>query len=222
VWPTGLHELIAMVVCTLLLVVWAIVLKAPLEQPLLLREFQPVEGPWYFLGLQECSSIRPWMAGVVLPTIDYQRLIALPYIDSTQGQRLLHIRGAEVRHQHVLVRLRGAVVVLIVLARSARPNWILRPFEPWDPHKTCRSTTDLSDYFWLDMLGMSTERFCSGASCRHHLGARVSGRAAAVAREDNHAAVLHPHGFSSLLHVVTLISSCLSAIRWLRGQSISS
>ena len=55
VWPDLVYtELIAMVVCTFVLVVWAVVLKAPLEQPASSARIpNPSKAPWYFLGLQE-------------------------------------------------------------------------------------------------------------------------------------------------------------------------
>src|SRR5207245_5574145 len=87
VWPDLVYtELIAMVVCTLILVVWAVVLKAPLEQPASSSRIpNPSKAPWYFLGLQEMLVyFDPWMAGVVLPTMIINGLIALPYIDFNQ------------------------------------------------------------------------------------------------------------------------------------------
>ena len=43
-----------MVICTVVLIVWAILLKAPLEQPAIRRSTpNPSKAPWYFLGLQE-------------------------------------------------------------------------------------------------------------------------------------------------------------------------
>src|SRR5206468_438555 len=84
VWPDLVYtELIAMVICTLLLIVWAIVLKAPLEQPASSARIpNPSKAPWYFLGLQEMLVYYdPWMAGVVLPSMIIVGLIAMPYID---------------------------------------------------------------------------------------------------------------------------------------------
>src|ERR1051325_7179895 len=55
VWPDLVYtELISMIICTLILIVWAIVLKAPLEQPASSARIpNPSKAPWYFLGLQE-------------------------------------------------------------------------------------------------------------------------------------------------------------------------
>src|SRR5207249_805429 len=63
VWPDLVYtELIAMVICTLILIVWAIVLKAPLEQPASSARIpNPSKAPWYFLGLQEMLVYYdPW------------------------------------------------------------------------------------------------------------------------------------------------------------------
>ena len=59
-----------MVALTIFLVVWAIALQAPLEQPASSTVApNPSKAPWYFLGLQEMLVyFDPWMAGVVLPT----------------------------------------------------------------------------------------------------------------------------------------------------------
>src|SRR5207302_6519105 len=84
VWPDLVYtELIAMIVVTFILVVWAVALKAPLEQPATSAKApNPSKAPWYFLGLQEMLVYYdPWMAGVVLPTLIIVGLIAIPYID---------------------------------------------------------------------------------------------------------------------------------------------
>ena len=72
VWPDLVYtELISMIICTLILIVWAIVLKAPLEQPASSARIpNPSKAPWYFLGLQEMLVyFDPWIAGVVMPSL---------------------------------------------------------------------------------------------------------------------------------------------------------
>jgi hypothetical protein len=164
VWPDLVYtELIAMVVCTLVLVVWAVVLKAPLEQPASpARIPNPSKAPWYFLGLQEMLVyFDPWMAGVVLPTMIIVGLIALPYIDYNQKGNGYFTFGQ--RQFAVSTFLFGFVVlwvVLIVLGTFLRgPNWnFFGPFEPWDPHKNVPlNNVNLSDYFWLYLFGQSLE-----------------------------------------------------------------
>jgi hypothetical protein len=164
VWPDLVYtELLAMVVCTLILVVWAVVLKAPLEQPASSAKIpNPSKAPWYFLGLQEMLVyFDPWMAGVVLPTMIINGLIALPYIDfNTKGNGYYTFAQRKFAVSTFLFGFVVLWVVLIVLGTFLRgPNWnFFGPFEPWDPHKTVPlNNVMLSDYFWLYMLGMSTD-----------------------------------------------------------------
>jgi Cytochrome b(C-terminal)/b6/petD len=161
VWPDLVYtELIAMVICTLILIVWAIVLKAPLEQPASSARIpNPSKAPWYFLGLQEMLVYYdPWMAGVVLPTMIIQGLIALPFIDFNQKGNGYYTFVE--RKFAMTTFLFGFIVlwcVLIVLGTFLRgPNWnFFGPFEPWDPHKNVPlNNINLSEYFWLG-LGMS-------------------------------------------------------------------
>ena len=164
VWPDLVYtELISMIICTLILIVWAIVLKAPLEQPASSARIpNPSKAPWYFLGLQEMLVyFDPWMAGVVLPTFIVQGLIALPYIDFNQkGNGYYTFKE---RKFAITTFLFGFIVlwcVLIVLGTFLRgPNWnFFGPFEPWDPHKNVPlNNVNLSDYFWLLGLGSAIE-----------------------------------------------------------------
>ncbi len=164
VWPDLVYtELIAMVICTFVLVIWAVLLKAPLEQPASNSRIpNPSKAPWYFLGLQEMLVyFDPWMAGVVLPTFIIVGLIAMPYIDFNQkGNGYFTF---EQRKFAILTWNFGFIVlwvVLIVLGTFLRgPNWnFFGPFEYWDPHKTVPLTNVmLSDYFWLYGLGQSME-----------------------------------------------------------------
>jgi Cytochrome b(C-terminal)/b6/petD len=164
VWPDLVYtELICMVICTFGLVVWAVFLKAPLEQPASSSRIpNPSKAPWYFLGLQEMLVyFDPWMAGVVLPTFIIIGLIAIPYIDYNQkGNGYFTFVQ---RKFAVTTFLYGFVVlwvVLIVLGTFLRgPNWnFFGPFEPWDPHKSVPlNNINLSDYFWLMGFGQAME-----------------------------------------------------------------
>jgi hypothetical protein len=165
VWPDLVYtELIAMVVCTVVLVVWSIVLKAPLEQPASSSRIpNPSKAPWYFLGLQEMLVyFDPWMAGVVLPTFIIVGLMAMPYIDFNQKGNGYYTFAQ--RKFAITMFLFGFVVLwvtLIVLGTFLRgPNWnFFGPFEEWDPHKTVPlNNVNLSDYFWLGLLGQSTDK----------------------------------------------------------------
>ncbi len=76
-----------MVVWTIVLVVWGIALRAPLEQPASSTVApNPSKAPWYFLGLQEMLVyFDPWIAGVLLPSLIIVGLIAIPYIDTNKS-----------------------------------------------------------------------------------------------------------------------------------------
>jgi hypothetical protein len=160
VWPDLVYtELICMVIATFILIVWSVVLKAPLEQPATSAKApNPSKAPWYFLGLQEMLVYYdPWMAGVVLPTMIIVGLVALPYIDFNQkGNGYFTF---EQRTFAVSTFLFGFVVLwctLIVLGTFLRgPNWnFFGPFEYWDPHKVLPlNNRNLSEMFWLDLCG---------------------------------------------------------------------
>ena len=191
VWPDLVYtELIAMIVCTLILIIWAIVLKAPLEQPASSARIpNPSKAPWYFLGLQEMLVYYdPWMAGVVLPTMIVQGLIALPYIDFNQKGNGYYTFVE--RKFAVTTFLFGFIVlwcVLIVLGTFLRgPNWnFFGPFEPWDPHKNVPLTNvNLSESLLAaNLLGMSSEA-ASGTSIRELPGLVVRVRVFVPAAAD--------------------------------------
>ena len=84
VWPDLVYtELICMLAVTAFLLVWAILLKAPLEDPSNpVKTPNPSKAPWYFLGLQEMLVyFDPWYAGVVLPSLVIFGLMAIPFLD---------------------------------------------------------------------------------------------------------------------------------------------
>ncbi|MFO0965632.1 MAG: hypothetical protein U0793_08625 [Gemmataceae bacterium] len=164
VWPDLVYtELISMIICTFILIVWAVYLKAPLEQPASTARIpNPSKAPWYFLGLQEMLVyFDPWMAGVVLPTFIIVGLIALPYIDFNQKGNGYYT--FDQRKFAITVFLMGFIVlwvVLIILGTFLRgPNWnFFAPFEAWDVHKNVPlNNVNLSDIFWLNILGQSLE-----------------------------------------------------------------
>ncbi len=164
VWPDLVYtELICMVVCTAVLIVWGVLLKAPLEQPATSAKApNPSKAPWYFLGLQEMLVYYdPWMAGVVLPTMIIVGLIAMPYIDFNQKGNGYYTFNE--RKFSLSVWMYGFLVlwvVLIVLGTFLRgPNWnFFGPFEHWDPHKVVPlNNVNLSEMFWLT-FGVVPER----------------------------------------------------------------
>jgi hypothetical protein len=162
VWPDLVYtELIAMILCTFVLVVWAIVLKAPLEQPATSAKApNPSKAPWYFLGLQEMLVyFDPWMAGVVLPTMIIVGLMSLPYIDfNREGNGYFTFKGRWFAMTTFLFGFLVLWVTLIVLGTFLRgPNWnFFGPFAFWDPHKVDPlNNVNVSDIFWLRLLGTS-------------------------------------------------------------------
>jgi hypothetical protein len=158
VWPDLVYtELIAMVICTFALVIWAVLLKAPLEAPASSAKApNPSKAPWYFLGLQEMLVYYdPWMAGVVLPTMILVGMIAMPYIDFNQKGNGYYTFVE--RKFAMTIYLFGFLVLwcsLIVLGTFLRgPNWnFFGPFEYWDPHMVLPlNNVNLSEIFWLGL-----------------------------------------------------------------------
>ena len=159
-WPDLVYtELIALVVCTVIIIVWSIGLEAPLEQPANPANTpNPSKAPWYFLGLQEMLVyFDPWLAGVVLPSLIIVGLMAIPYVDTNpkgNGYFTFTERKAE-----ITIFLFGFVVLwssLIVLGTFLRgPNWnFFGPFEFWDIHKLEPLTNvQLSEYIWIYGFG---------------------------------------------------------------------
>ena len=96
----------------------------------------------------------PWMAGVVLPSLIIVGLIAHPvHRQQPEGQRLLHVRRAQVRdHASSCSASWSSGWSLIVLGTFLRgPNWnFFGPFEFWDLHKLAALTNvNLSEYIWV-------------------------------------------------------------------------
>lgn len=159
-WPDLVYtELLAMVIGTVILLVWSIVLKAPLEPPASNTKIpNPSKAPWYFLGLQEMLVyFDPWLAGVVLPTYIIIGLCAIPYIDiNKKGNGYYTFKE---RAFAITTFLYGFVVlwvVLIVLGTFLRgPNWNFFGFyEYWSPYKTeALNNVNLSDYIFISLLG---------------------------------------------------------------------
>ena len=86
VWPHLVkREYIAAAACVLFIMVWSMMMNAPLEviaNPNVTPN--PSKAPWYFVGLQELLVyFDPWIAGVLLPNIIIVGLMAIPYIDTS-------------------------------------------------------------------------------------------------------------------------------------------
>jgi Cytochrome b(C-terminal)/b6/petD len=96
-WPDLVFsEFICMVVLTVAMVVWSIVLKAPLEEPANpALAPNPSKAPWYFLGLQELLTMfHPMVAGVTIPGMGLFLLTLAPYIDKNPSNKPEHRKFA--------------------------------------------------------------------------------------------------------------------------------
>lgn len=140
-WPNLVYrELIAMLLLTAILIVWSLVLKAPLEEPANpTTSPNPAKAPWYFLGLQEILVyFDPWIAGVVIPTLIIVGLMAIPYLDpNRKGSGYYSFAD---RKFAITVFCFGFLVLwtlLIGVGTFLRgPNWnFFGPYEFWDVHK---------------------------------------------------------------------------------------
>jgi hypothetical protein len=159
VWPDLVYtELICIVIATAGLLVWSIVLKAPLEQPADPGWApNPAKAPWYFLGLQEMLVyFDPWMAGVVYPGLIIVGLVAMPYIDvNPRGNGYFTLKE---RPFAIVTWMFGFIILWVVLIFFGTflrgPNWsFFGPYEYWDPHKAeALNNIDLSHFFWVFLL----------------------------------------------------------------------
>lgn len=171
VWPDLVYtELICMVALTAVLLLWAIALQAPLEEPAsAVKTPNPSKAPWYFLGLQEMLVYYdPWMAGVVLPSLVVVGLMAIPYIDfNKQGNGYYTIDQRKFAYLTFQFGFLVLWVTLIVMGTFLRgPNWnFFGPYELWDAHKVeALNNVDLSEYFWVGLLQSSRPRPPEGAT----------------------------------------------------------
>ncbi len=207
VWPDLVYtELISLILCSVILIVWSIFLKAPLEQPANPANTpNPSKAPWYFLGLQEMLVyFDPWLAGVVLPGLIIAGLICIPYIDKNpkgNGYFTFAERKAE-----ITIFLFGFAVLwssLIVLGTFLRgPNWnFFGPFEFWDVHKLAALTNvNLSEYIWIRLLQdrISVELVHPG-DIRRPVRGVLRVRAAGDSRQDGVQGVLRQDGRAAVL-----------------------
>jgi len=165
-WPDLVYvELICLVVVMAVMIVWSIVLKAPLEEPANPTDSpNPAKAPWYFLGLQEMLVyFDPWLAGVVLPSLIIVGLMAIPYIDTNpKGNGYFTFKE---RRWEITIFLVGFLVlwcVLIVLGTFLRgPNWnFFGPYEFWDINKLVPlNNINLSEIIWIKVFKRSLPNF---------------------------------------------------------------
>ncbi len=161
VWPDLVYiELICMVALTVLLIVWSLLLKAPLEaEASTVVTPNPSKAPWYFLGLQEMLLyFDPWMAGVVLPSLVVFGLMAIPYLDVNKaGNGYYTISQRPFAYLTFQFGFLVLWMLLMLIGTFFRgPNWsFFGFFETWDVHKVeALNNVQLSQRFWIDLLGV--------------------------------------------------------------------
>ena len=160
VWPDLVYsEMVCMLLLSALLIVWGVLLQAPLEEPgSAVKTPNPSKAPWYFLGLQEMLVyFDPWLAGIVLPLMIMQGLMAIPYIDFNKlGNGYYTFNERKFAITTFMFGFLPLWVGMIILGTFLRgPNWnIFGIYEFWDVHKLeALNNVNLSEYFWygLDM-----------------------------------------------------------------------
>jgi hypothetical protein len=179
-WPHLVRaEFLIAVAVMVLLVVWSLMLNAPLEEPANpTRTPNPSKAPWYFLGLQEMLVFfDPWHAGVVLPTFIILGLMVIPYIDiNPAGNGYYCWKDRKWEIITFIVGFHILWVSLIIIGTFLRgPGWNWFWFwEKWDPHKVEALTNVDLPY----LLGVSDEASATIVGALFVLGYFVVGFAA--------------------------------------------
>jgi hypothetical protein len=152
-WPYLVRaEFIAGCVMILGLLIWSLVIDAPLEDAANPSKTpNPSKAPWYFLGLQEMLVyFDPWIAGVVLPSLIIVGLMVIPYVDiNPNGNGYYTFHERKVAISTFLIGFLLMWVGFIVLGVFFRgPGWNLYwPWSEWDPHKVVPMTNVDMPYF---------------------------------------------------------------------------
>jgi menaquinol-cytochrome c reductase cytochrome b/c subunit len=129
-WPHFLirHVVVAAITIAIVFAI-AIAFDAPLKDianPSLTP--QEAKAPWYFAGLQELlAHLQPMVAGILIPGAALLFLIALPYLDRSEGWR---IRDRKMVVIVLTVLALTALVLTVVGAFFRGPGWSW--VWPWD------------------------------------------------------------------------------------------
>jgi len=176
-WPDVLYlELIGAILATVVLIVWSLLVRAPLEQPANPAVTpNPSKAPWYFLGLQEMLVyFAPWMAGVTVPLLIILGLMAIPYLDvNPKGNGYYTIVQRRFAYLVFQFGFLGLWVLLILIGTFMRgPNWsFFGPYEAQDQHKLAAMTNvSLAELFWVAGLGRSLPQVVPGSGMLSQLG----------------------------------------------------
>ncbi len=152
-WPYLLRkEFLAAIICTIILIVWSILLDAPLEElsdPTMTPN--PAKAPWYFLGLQEMLVyFDPWIAGVAIPVLIIIGLMAIPYIDfNPKGNGYYTFRERKFAMLTFCFGFHFLWILLIIVGVFMRgPGWLwFWPWQEWDLHRIVAETNyDLTSF----------------------------------------------------------------------------
>ncbi len=145
-WPHLVRiEFLCALFITVGMLVWALLVDAPLEQPAEpTRTPNPSKAPWYFLGLQEILVyFDPWHAGVIAPSLIILGLMVLPYIDiNPAGNGYYTYKERKYEILTFFLGFHVLWILLIVIGTFIRgPGWNwFWPWEPWDSHKVVAMT----------------------------------------------------------------------------------
>ncbi len=188
-WPERLHvwpfllkrELLVALIVTVILIVWSVLLDAPLEEPANPNfTMNPAKAPWYFLGLQEMLVyFDPWLAGVTFPVLIVLGLVAIPYCDTNPlGSGYYTYRQRKFALWTFLFGFLVLWIVLIVIGVFIRgPGWMwFWPGETWDHHRQIHEINrHLHEMFgsgsqpWVGLFGaVVVGAYAVGASAIFH------------------------------------------------------
>jgi len=178
-WPHLVrNEFLISIGIILLLIVWSLLVDAPLEEPANpTRTPNPSKAPWYFLGLQEMLVFfDPWHAGVVLPTFIILGLMVIPYLDINPAGNGYYCWKD--RKWEILTFILGFHILwvsLIIIGTFVRgPGWNWFWFwEKWDAHKVEALTNVDLPY----LLGVRDETMATIVCAAVVLGYFVAGYA---------------------------------------------
>jgi hypothetical protein len=157
VWPYLLRiEFLAAIVVTVLLLVWSILLNAPLGEPANPNQtMNPAKAPWYFVGLQEMLVyFDPWFAGVVLPALIVIGLMLFPYLDANPlGSGYYTIRQRRVALGAFGIGFSIWLAAIFVGTFMRGPGWMwFWPGQTWDHTRVVYEV----DRNLPDLIGMSS------------------------------------------------------------------
>ncbi len=169
-WPDVVYlELIGLVVATTVLIVWSLLLRAPLQGPAdPALTPNPSKAPWYFVGLQEMLVyFDPWLSGVTLPVLIVLGLMAIPYLDfSPKGSGYYTIRQRRFAYLTFQFGFLQLWILLILIGTFMRgPNWgFFGLYEARDPDTVVTlHNIKLSEYFWTVLLGRDLPQVAAGS-----------------------------------------------------------